>query len=638
MELPTYTSIWRIEKRLYKLYDFRLPMPVPVGQIIVFGAITAPYVLLLTTFGVPLDHSLFWLYVLPPGALTWLATRPVLESKRLPELVISQVRYLVEPKVWCRLAPLAARDRITVVARVRQRADDQAGTRVGESRNAVTGASRHTGAAAVPEGIRGRAREVALSGPAPVGQSPAVAARPAVAAPAPSAARLRDRDVAGNGQPRMPGRGAAARPAGDGRARPRDRDVAAQPAGNERARVPERDPAAQPAGNARARVPERDPAARPAGNERARVPDRDPAAQPAGNERPRVPDRDPSARTAGNGEPRRPDGAPRVVLVPVSRGTGTPATVRPARPVERALGGPADERSVSWRDRVSVAPGAPGPRRPDFSQRDTARATSALEGSRLVAVLGCTVGAGQTVTTLMLGEMLARVRGEPVAALDLNPGPAALAAVSGSTPVPASTALASAAPAGAAGRGGRLDVLVHDGPDDLDSGPQALRALLTAIAMRYGFTLADPAAARVAGLLAVADQLIMVGPASPEAPGAIAMTHEWLTANGFGALARNAIVVINGVSKRSLPHAAQAEMVVRGRCRAIVRIPWDDHLAEPRNERLIRDSRAPTGGAGRSEQLRLPVRHAYTALAGVLVAAVAQPVSQRGPVQRRAAL
>ncbi len=604
MELPTYTSIWRIEKRLYKLYDFRLPMPVPVGQIIVFGAITAPYVLLLTTFGVPLDHSLFWLYVLPPGALTWLATRPVLESKRLPELVISQVRYLVEPKVWCRLAPLAARDRITVVARVRQRADDQAGTRVGESRNAVTGASRHTGAAAVPEGIRGRAREVALSGPAPVGQSPAVAARPAVAAPAPSAARLRDRDVAGNGQPRMPGRGAAARTAGDGRARPRDRDVAAQPAGNERARVPERDPAAQPAGNERARVPERDPA----------------------------------ARTAGNGEPRRPDGAPRVVLVPVSRGTGTPATVRPARPVERALGGPADERSVSWRDRVSVAPGAPGPRRPDFSQRDTARATSALEGSRLVAVLGCTVGAGQTVTTLMLGEVLARVRGEPVAALDLNPGPAALAAVSGSTPVPASTALAPAAPAGAAGRGGRLDVLVHDGPDDLDSGPQALRALLTAIAMRYGFTLADPAAARVAGLLAVADQLIMVGPASPEAPGAIAMTHEWLTANGFGALARNAIVVINGVSKRSLPHAAQAEMVVRGRCRAIVRIPWDDHLAEPRNERLIRDSRAPTGGAGRSEQLRLPVRHAYTALAGVLVAAVAQPVSQRGPVQRRAAL
>ena len=97
MELPTYTSIWRIEKRLYKLYDFRLPMPLPVGQIAVFTAITVPYVILLTLFGLPFSHTLFWLYVLPPGVLTWLATRPVLESKRLPELIISQVRYLGEP-------------------------------------------------------------------------------------------------------------------------------------------------------------------------------------------------------------------------------------------------------------------------------------------------------------------------------------------------------------------------------------------------------------------------------------------------------------------------------------------------------------------------------------------------------------
>ncbi len=32
MDLPTYTNIWRIEKRLYKLYDFRLPMPLPIGE------------------------------------------------------------------------------------------------------------------------------------------------------------------------------------------------------------------------------------------------------------------------------------------------------------------------------------------------------------------------------------------------------------------------------------------------------------------------------------------------------------------------------------------------------------------------------------------------------------------------------
>ena len=122
MELPTYTSIWRIEKRLYKLYDFRLPMPVPVGQIAVFAAITVPYIVLLTVFGLPFNHNLFWLYVLPPGLLTWLATRPVLESKRLPELILSQARYLGEPRTWCRMKPLAENDEILVFGRVWRRA------------------------------------------------------------------------------------------------------------------------------------------------------------------------------------------------------------------------------------------------------------------------------------------------------------------------------------------------------------------------------------------------------------------------------------------------------------------------------------------------------------------------------------
>ncbi|MGD0687476.1 MAG: conjugal transfer protein, partial [Streptosporangiaceae bacterium] len=122
MDLPTYTNIWRIEKRLYKLYDFRLPMPLPVGLIGVFTAIVVPYVVILTVLGLSFGHTSFWLYVLPPGVLAWLATRPVLESKRLPELIASQLRYLGEPRTWCRLAPLAEKDEILVVARVWRRA------------------------------------------------------------------------------------------------------------------------------------------------------------------------------------------------------------------------------------------------------------------------------------------------------------------------------------------------------------------------------------------------------------------------------------------------------------------------------------------------------------------------------------
>ncbi len=118
MDLPTYTNIWRIEKRLYKLYDFRLPMPLPINWIAVFTGITVPYIVLLIAIGLPFNHTLLWLYVLPPGLLTWLTTRPVIEGKRLPELVESQVRYLTEPRTWVRLTPLAEKDQMVLSARV----------------------------------------------------------------------------------------------------------------------------------------------------------------------------------------------------------------------------------------------------------------------------------------------------------------------------------------------------------------------------------------------------------------------------------------------------------------------------------------------------------------------------------------
>src|SRR6516162_10281801 len=100
-------------------------MPLPVGQIAVFAAVTVPYIVLLTLFGLPFNHNLFWLYVLPPGVLSLLATRPVLESKRLPELIISQVRYIGEPSAWCRMTPHVEKDEIIVVGQVWRRSQPQ---------------------------------------------------------------------------------------------------------------------------------------------------------------------------------------------------------------------------------------------------------------------------------------------------------------------------------------------------------------------------------------------------------------------------------------------------------------------------------------------------------------------------------
>ena len=196
MDLPTYTSIWRIEKRLYKLYDFRLPMPVPVGQIAVFAAITVPYVILLTILGLPFNHSLFWLYVLPPGVITWLATRPVLESKRLPELVISQVRYLGEPGTWARMAPLAEKDDVVVIGKVWRRDEEGSRTPAEAPALAPAAARRPAPARVRPVSRKPAARKAATGQPAQATGATGVG-RPGRAPSAAPAPRPRRKDQRG---------------------------------------------------------------------------------------------------------------------------------------------------------------------------------------------------------------------------------------------------------------------------------------------------------------------------------------------------------------------------------------------------------------------------------------------------------
>ena len=913
MELPTYTSIWRIEKRLYKLYDFRLPMPVPVGQIAVFAAITVPYIVLLTIFGLPFNHNLFWLYVLPPGLLTWLATRPVLESKRLPELIHSQARYLGEPRTWCRMKPLAENDEILVFGRVWRRAGTgseilepaaeqlaiapvvagqtrrpiaapsaqrgekpaelPAGRRarqvagparpgaarmrataraaepavgysatargavpvgypqvvrdperaprvpardpavpvgypeaVWEPRQAERKHARGAAPAGYPEAVQdpGQARPMPARGVTPVGYPEAAVGYPETArepAPARNEPSMGAATAAGRSQPSgVPGRPGTVRepgrtgyPQAGDTARPTGYPSAigypaakgsgpvgyptagrdAVPTGYPAARKPEparhaqagdaaapashpeaaRDPAPAgspeiahddrparhratatgqsaaasdpgPAGQPRVRgtadsaagstapatrsraTPAPAPAsaapgapARPAvtpGSAVPGAPARPAAASasagPSAPARPAVTPGSPSpsaparpaaapgsavpgapARPGGASgspapaAPARPTAAPRppapVRLIPARRSVAGPAPASPAPQrsapaVERVLSGPGEQRSVSWRNHVTVVPGGRGPGRPDPEKEAKARAVLPLNRPRLVVVLGCTVGAGQTVTTLMLADLLARLRDEPVAALDLNPGPASLTelaripatTVSALLARPPGAHAAHAAGAGHAGQAasvmhrggsrgrGRLDVICQDAtPDEQADGTGASASLqhsrlLDLLASRYLLTLADPGASAVAKVLAAADQLVLVAPASGDAAQAVSMTCEWLGAHGHSTLASHSIAMINGVSRRSVRHAEQAELVLRGRCRAIVRVPWDDHLAEPEAERGIRASLEASGTPSRLDRLHPAVLAAYTALAGVLVSALTGD-----PAQHRAA-
>jgi hypothetical protein len=230
--------------------------------------------------------------------------------------------------------------------------------------------------------------------------------------------------------------------------------------------------------------------------------------------------------------------------------------------------------------------------------------------------------------------VLASVREEPVAVLDLNAGPGSLAERARSMP-------GVAAGLGLAGsdqrpRPSQLAVIGADAvaaqavPGD---GGRNVTRVFELLSARYSLTLADPGAAAVPRVLAVADQLVLVAPASADAARAIAMTMEWLEAHGHAELASGAITVVNGVSRPTMPHVEQAEAVARGRCRAIVRVPWDDQLRAHNPERKPRPSAAPGPQRPGSRHLGPGAIQAYTALAGVLVAGLAT-----APEPRRAQL
>lgn len=292
--------------------------------------------------------------------------------------------------------------------------------------------------------------------------------------------------------------------------------------------------------------------------------------------------------------------------------------------VERALSGPSREQSPSWHGKVKIVTGtgaSHGPGARDQEALDRNRARMPVPEPKRILVLGCTSGAGQTVTALMTGAMLASLREQPVAAVDLHDGtlaryraPAAWLdeILAGRPPEPVRQNRPDGLNPTPKPNPARLDVIashqqLHDG-DEIKLAVQLNR--------HYPLTVLDPGPPGLTKLLKVTDELVVVVPANAEAAGALADTRDWLDNNGHADLAMRSVTVINGVSRRSLPDVEHAESIARGRSRAIVRVPWDDML--------------PVAVTGPST-LRPQTRVAYTALAGVLVAGLAAAGVRKKP-------
>ena len=129
LELRTHTRMWQVEKKLYKIYDFTLPMPISLRLAGIAVLTFVPWAILMSTLGVPfappVGHIL-WLF--PPGILTWAMNKPLVEGRKLHEVATAQARfYLGQSPAYADLVSDRSPDRRFVTSRVRCGSSAQAG-------------------------------------------------------------------------------------------------------------------------------------------------------------------------------------------------------------------------------------------------------------------------------------------------------------------------------------------------------------------------------------------------------------------------------------------------------------------------------------------------------------------------------
>jgi MinD-like ATPase involved in chromosome partitioning or flagellar assembly len=233
-------------------------------------------------------------------------------------------------------------------------------------------------------------------------------------------------------------------------------------------------------------------------------------------------------------------------------------------------------------------------RRRDLVQRVR---TPVAGGHHRVAVMSLKGGVGKTTTAVSLGSMLASLRGDRIIALDANPDRGTL-----SDKVRLDTsatvrdllnernqirryadvrAFTSQAPS-------RLEVLASDRDpavsvafceEDYYDAARVLEHYYSISLIDCGTGLLHSA---MAGVLRLADQIILVSSPSVDGARSASATLDWLDAHAYGDLVRNAVVVLSMIRPRSKSTVDldRLEHHFAGRCRAVARIPHDAHLEE----------------------------------------------------------
>lgn len=226
---------------------------------------------------------------------------------------------------------------------------------------------------------------------------------------------------------------------------------------------------------------------------------------------------------------------------------------------------------------------------------DARIATPFVGGARFVPVLTRKGGVGKTTVTTLLGMALADVRDDRVVAIDANPDRGTLSERVARQTRATVRDLVNRGPSIAGFTDfstfvsrdeTRLDILASDTDPMLseafDENDYNVVADLTA--RYYSIVLTDCGTGIVHSVMRAtlrrADSIVIVSGGSVDEARLASETLTWLEANGYGELVRSAVVAINtGTQGTNLVKLEEIEAHFASRVRAIVRMPYDEHLA-----------------------------------------------------------
>ncbi|RBY86122.1 AAA family ATPase [Blastococcus sp. TF02A-26] len=332
---------------------------------------------------------------------------------------------------------------------------------------------------------------------------------------------------------------------------------------------------------------------------------------------------------------------PHLQQVPVQQppfpGPGVPAGPPPELTSATLLRPAPEAPQRGWRRFVHRMTGGsvnPGLSPAEIAHRELlARVRTPVRGSNRIAVVSLKGGIGKTTTTCCLGLTLATHRGDRVVAVDANPDAGTLAErltnvtdvtvrdllanldrISSFTDVSAYTSLA-----------GRLQVLASDQDPAASEAfsEDEYRRVAEVLARYFNIILTDSGTgllhSAMSGTLALADSLVVVGAPSVDGASRASKTLDWLVAHGHEELVARSVAVISSVRPRT--GDVDVDLLRRhfaARCRAVVEIPYDEHLV--------------SGGLVDLERVGAPARQAYLELAAAVADGFALP-----PLTRAAA-